>query len=139
MMMAMYEVVRVPSIAGSGVRAGVACSGRRNAVRSVRSVLRRLDHGRQLELLVVGIIALVSIVPLPVSEDLLVQLDHLVRLVTAATVTHLMITVRLRRSWLRRAIRRVLLHGARSLPTSMGVTLILRSLLIIIAGAQSIQ
>ena len=56
-------------------------------------------------------------------------------LVTAATVTNLMITVRLRRSWLGRAIRRVVLHRARRLPTSMGVILILRSLLIIIARA----
>ena len=45
----------------------MASSRRRDAIRSVRSVLRRLDHGRQLELLVVGIIALVSIVPLSVS------------------------------------------------------------------------
>ena len=67
MMMAMYKVVRVPGVAGSGVRTGVASSRRRDAVSSVRSVLRRLDHGRQLELLVVGIIALVSIVPLSVS------------------------------------------------------------------------
>ena len=67
MMMAMYEVVRVPSVSGCGVRASMASSRCWDAVRSVRSVLRRLDHWRQLELLVVGVVALVSIVPLSVS------------------------------------------------------------------------
>ena len=73
-------------------------TGRGYAISSVRSILRSLDHRRQLELLVVRIVALVSIVALSVSEDLLIQLDDLVSLVAAATMSHLVITVSLMRS-----------------------------------------
>jgi len=66
-----------------------------HAISSVRSILRSLYHRRQLKLLVVRIVALVSIVALSVSEDLLIQLDDLVSLVAVAIVSHLMIPVSL--------------------------------------------
>lgn len=116
----------------------MASSGCRHAVCSVRSVLGSLDHRRQLELLVVRIVALVSVVSLPVAQDLLIQLDDLVSLMAAAIVAHLMAAVPLvRLAWLRRAICGIFLHRPRGLPAS--IVLILRSLLIICPSRQRVQ
>ena len=50
----------------------------RDTVCSLRSILRSLHHGWQLQVLVVLIIAFLSAVPLPGSDDLLVELNHMV-------------------------------------------------------------
>jgi hypothetical protein len=70
-------VVLSTSAAGSLGRysSNVTCAW--HAVRPVRSVLWRLDHGRQLKLLIVGVVALVPGVPLSVAHNLLVELYHL--------------------------------------------------------------
>ena len=65
----------------------------RHAVGAIRSIMRRLNHGRKLQLLVVRVVALVTsvaarLITLPISEDLFVELHNLV---------HLMMTSRSRR------------------------------------------
>ena len=57
-------------------------AGRGHAVGSVRSILWRLNHRGQLQLLVVGVVALVTIVALARAQDLLVELYNLVSSVT---------------------------------------------------------
>lgn len=100
MMMAVYQVVRGRRVASRGVGSAVPRTlvvGTRcgYAVRSIGPVLRCLDHWWQLQLLVVGIVALISSVTFPIAENLLVQLYHLVRLVVAAAVGHVVPRVRL--------------------------------------------
>lgn len=85
LMVAVYQVigrdlVSKPSCPAVGATS-VSMSSCWHAVGPFRSILWRLDHRRQLKLLVVRIITFVSVVPLSVSEDLLVELNHLVHLV----------------------------------------------------------
>jgi hypothetical protein len=74
------DLVSKPSCSAVGATS-VSMSSRWHAVGPFRSILWRLDHRRQLKLLVVRIITFVSVVPLSVSEDFLVELNHLVHLV----------------------------------------------------------
>jgi hypothetical protein len=60
--------------------------GTGHTVGPISPILRRLDHGWQLQLLIVRVIALVPSIPLPVAHDLLVQ-DHLLHLVARTLVT----------------------------------------------------
>lgn len=80
-----------------------ACTG--HAVGSVGAIVRRLDHRRKLQLLVVRVVALVtsvttrSLIALSIAQDLFVELHNLV---------HLMVALRARR---RRAATTAILTG----------------------------
>ena len=59
-----------------------------HAVGSIGAIMRRLDHRRKLQLLVIRVVALVTsmiarLITLSIAEDLFVELHHLVHLMMA--------------------------------------------------------